>query len=34
MKVTRNHTDDDIDYVLKVLPDAVKRLRGISPTSR
>jgi cysteine desulfurase len=34
MKVTRNHTNDDIDYVLKVLPDAVKRLRGISPTSR
>ena len=32
MKVTRYHTDEDIDYVLKVLPEAVKRLRAISPT--
>ncbi|MEM2897017.1 MAG: cysteine desulfurase family protein, partial [Candidatus Bathyarchaeia archaeon] len=30
MKVTRYHTKDDIDYVLKVLPKAVKRLRGIT----
>ncbi|MFQ6063966.1 MAG: cysteine desulfurase family protein [Candidatus Bathyarchaeia archaeon] len=31
MKVTRYHTDEDIEYVLEVLPQAVKRLREISP---
>ena len=31
MKVTRYHTDEDIEYVLKVFPQAVKRLRAISP---
>jgi len=31
MKVTRYHTDEDMEYVLKVLPHAVKRLRAISP---
>ncbi|MBS7646899.1 MAG: cysteine desulfurase family protein [Candidatus Bathyarchaeia archaeon] len=30
MKVTRVHTEADIDYVLKVLPRAVERLRGIT----
>ena len=30
MKVTRYHTEDDIDYVLEVLPKAVERLRGIT----
>jgi cysteine desulfurase len=29
MKVTRNHTEEDIGYVLKVLPTAVNRIRGI-----
>jgi cysteine desulfurase len=31
MKVTRYHTDEDIEYGLKVFPEAVKRLRAISP---
>ncbi len=31
MKVTRYHTDEDIEYVLKVFPEAVERLRQISP---
>jgi len=31
MKVTRYHTNEDIEYVLKVFPDAVERLRAISP---
>lgn len=30
MKVTRYHTDEDIEYVLKVFPKAVERLRVIS----
>ena len=30
MKVTRYHTLEDIDYVLKVLPKAVGRIRGIT----
>jgi cysteine desulfurase len=30
MKVTRYHTEEDIDYVLKVLPKAVERIRGIT----
>ena len=30
MKVTRYHTDEDVEYVLKVLPQAVERLRAIS----
>ncbi len=30
MKVTRYHTEEDIDYVLEVLPKAVERLRGIT----
>ena len=29
MKVTRYHTEEDIDYVLEVVPKAVKRIRGI-----
>jgi len=29
MKVTRSHTEEDIDYVLEVIPKAVKRIRGI-----
>lgn len=29
MKVTRTHTEDDISYVLDVLPTAVNRIRGI-----
>ena len=29
MKVTRYHTEEDINYVLKVLPEAVARLRKI-----
>ena len=29
MKVTRSHTEDDINYVLEVLPTAVNRIRGI-----
>ena len=32
MKVTRYHTKKDIEYVLKVFPEAVNRLRAISPT--
>lgn len=34
MKVTRYHTNEDIEYVLKVLPQAVERLRGISPSGK
>jgi len=30
MKVTRYHTEEDIDYVLEVIPKAVERIRGIS----
>jgi cysteine desulfurase len=30
MKVTRYHTEEDIDYVLEVLPKAVERIRGIT----
>jgi cysteine desulfurase len=30
MKVTRYHTDEDINYVLEVIPRAVKRIRGIT----
>jgi len=29
MKTTRQHTEDDINYVLSVLPSAVNRIRGI-----
>lgn len=29
MKVTKAHTEDDINYVLEVLPKAVNRIRGI-----
>jgi len=29
MKTTRSHTEEDIAYVLKVLPPAVNRIRGI-----
>ena len=32
MKVSRYHTAQDIDYVLKVFPRAIERLRAISPT--
>ena len=31
MKISRRHTEEDIDYVLTQLPEAVKRLRSISP---
>ncbi len=31
MKVTRYHTEDDVEYALKVFPEAVKRLRAMSP---
>ena len=31
MKVTRYHTNEDVEYVLKVFPEAVKRLRAMSP---
>lgn len=30
MKVTRYHTQEDIDYVLDMLPKAVERIRGIT----
>lgn len=30
MKVTRYHTEKDIEYVLEVLPKAVERIRGIT----
>jgi cysteine desulfurase len=30
MKVTRYHTEEDIDYVLEVIPKAVERIRGIT----
>lgn len=30
MKVTRYHSDEDIDYVLEVVPKAVKRIRKIA----
>ena len=29
MKTTRYHSEEDITYVLKVLPNAVNRIRGI-----
>ena len=29
MKTTRSHTEEDIAYVLEVLPTAVNRIRGI-----
>lgn len=32
MKLTRYHTNEDINYVLKIFPTAVERLRAISPT--
>jgi len=32
MKVTRYHTDEDLKYVLKVFPEAVERLKAMSPT--
>jgi len=34
MKVTRYHTDEDIEYVLRVFPVAVERLRAVSPTRK
>lgn len=34
MKVTRYHTEEDVKYVLKVFPEAVSRIRGISPIKR
>ena len=30
MKVTRFHTEEDIDYVLEVIPKVVERIRGIA----
>jgi cysteine sulfinate desulfinase/cysteine desulfurase-like protein len=29
MKVTRYHTEEDINYVLEVIPKAVERIRSI-----
>ena len=34
MKITREHTEEDISYVLAELPVAVKRLRGIVGSTR
>jgi len=34
MKVTRYHTEEDIDYVLSVIPKAVERIRGITGSTR
>jgi len=34
MKTTRYHQEEDIEYVLDVLPKAVERLRGITGTTR
>ncbi len=34
MKVTRYHTEEDINYVLEVIPEAVNRLRGITGSTR
>jgi cysteine desulfurase len=34
MKVTRYHTEEDINYVLKIIPEAVNRLRGITGSTR
>jgi len=31
MKVSWLHSDEDVDYVLRILPEAVERLRGLSP---
>jgi len=33
MKVTRYHTEEDINYVLEVIPKAVERIRGIVGTT-
>ena len=33
MKTTRYHNEEDIEYVLEVLPKAVKRLREITGTT-
>jgi cysteine desulfurase len=33
MKTTRYHTEEDINYVLDVLPKAVNRIRGIVGTT-
>jgi cysteine desulfurase len=33
MKVTRCHTDEDINYVLEIIPKAVERIRGITGTT-
>lgn len=34
MKVTRYHTEEDINYVLEVIPKAVERIRGITGSTR
>ena len=34
MKVTRYHTDEDIQYVLEVFPKAVERIRGITGSTK
>lgn len=31
MKISRKHTEEDISYVLEQIPEAVKRLRSLSP---
>jgi len=34
LKVTRFHTEEDINYVLEVIPKAVERIRGITGSTR
>jgi len=34
LTLSRFTTDEEIDYVLKILPDIIKKLRGISPLSK
>jgi cysteine desulfurase len=34
MKVTRFHTEEDMNYVLEVIPKAVERIRGITGSTR
>jgi cysteine desulfurase len=34
MKITRLHTEEDINYVLEVIPNAVERIREISGSTR
>jgi hypothetical protein len=34
MKVSRVHTEEDINYALEVIPRAVERIRGITGSTR